>query len=163
MHNINHFFEAGPTRKRYLRGNTHIVIRTEYSVQTWGNTWFRGGYRMLARTCAGFSDFPVEFNSDTMDGGSPPMCWSAQNDVFGQFQPCTSSAQTNPTPVLTLTLYPTRSLWGARGWHEVGRGSPAIYTSLMIFTCTSEKPCTYNIYNVRASIRVMDFLVHCGF
>ena len=42
------------------------------------------------------------------------MCRSAQffvQDVCGHFEPCTS-AQTNPTPDLTLTLTPT--LWEAR-------------------------------------------------
>ena len=43
----------------------------------------------------------------------------------------------------TLHVAPPPTLWGARGRHEVGRGSPAIHASLMNFTCRSEKPCTY--------------------
>ena len=66
---------------------------------------------------------------------------SAQNDGSGQFQPC-ASAQTRPTPNLTL-ITRTPTLWGARGRHAAGRGSPAMHSSLMNFTCTSEKPCTY--------------------
>ena len=49
--------------------------------------------------------------------------WSAQNfvqDVCGQFLPCTS-AQTNPTPGLTQTL------WGARGRQGQPRGSSACF------------------------------------
>ena len=57
--------------------------------------------------------------------------------MCGQFQSCTS-AQTNPTPDATLTV------WGARGRQEVSTGSPAIQTLLVTnFMCTSEKSCTY--------------------
>lgn len=78
---------------------------------------------------------------------APLKCRSAQNDVCGQFQPCTS-AQTNPTPDLSLSLTPTLTptFRGARGRHEVGRGSPARHTSLMNFTWTSKnlaRTCEY--------------------
>ena len=86
---------------------------------------------------------------------APPMCKSARNDVCGQFQPCTSSSQTNPTPdvtlTLTLTLIPT--LWGlevgTRGRQEVGRGSPAIQESLIL------RAHVKNVARIRASIRVV--------
>ena len=66
---------------------------------------------------------------------APPMCRSILQKTFvqkvrGQFQPCTS-AQTNPTPDETLTL--TITLLGARGRHEVGRGSHAAPPRVLVF------------------------------
>ena len=57
--------------------------------------------------------------------------WSAQNfvqKVSRDFQPCTS-AHTNPTPGLTLTLKLARTptLWGARGRQGQSRGSAACF------------------------------------
>ena len=90
-----------------------------------------------------------------MDGGFPYVQVDTSRRVWSQ--PCTS-AQINPAPdltlTLTLTLTSTLTPWGARGRHEVGRGSPAIHTSLMNFICTSETLVrTY----VRTSIRVVHF------
>jgi len=51
-------------------------------------------------------------------------------EACDQFQPCTS-AQTNPTPEVTLTLSRTRTrtpiLWGARGRQGQSRGSVAFF------------------------------------
>ena len=74
-----------------------------------------------------------------MYGGSPYVQVGTKRRVCGQFQPCTS-AQTNPTPDVTLTL----TLWEARGRHEVGRGGPAMHTTPTNFTRTSEKSWTYS-------------------
>ena len=88
---------------------------------------------------------------------APPMCKSVQNDVCGQFQSRTS-AQTNPTPDLTVSLNPRPNPLGgsrsARG--RQGQSCHTIYTSLcMIFTCTSAEPCTH----VRASIPVVPITI----
>ena len=60
-----------------------------------------------------------------MYGGSAYVQIGTKRRAFGQLQPCTS-AQTNPTPdvtlPLTLTLTLTLTPWGARDRHEVGRG-----------------------------------------
>ena len=92
---------------------------------------------MSSHVGARFSDLQVKLISD-MCMAAPPMCRSAQNDVCCHFQPCTS-AQTNPTDSRPNPSPNPNPLGGARG----RQWSPAMHTSLMNFTGTSEKPCTH--------------------
>ena len=63
-------------------------------------------------------------------------------DMRRQFQPCTS-AQTNPTPCLTLTLTPT--LWGTRGRQGQSRGSAACFGGVFIKkTLSGRRPALTN-------------------
>lgn len=74
-----------------------------------------------------------------------PLCASRHQITCETNNLSCTSAQINPIPGANRNPHrnpnPSKTVWGARGRHEIGRGSPAIHAWLMNFACASTENC----------------------